>query len=150
MRVLIVEDNEAKKDNIIRLLEKEGITDYKTEKFVTKVFQKVRETQFSLLITDLGIPRFIDNPIVEDVREGLKMMYDLAYEDIKIPTIIYSKTEIYDEQVEYLEEIEYPFLGQARSVESLEKMIKNFAFNKKWKDVLWKKTIIGELVSLLN
>lgn len=131
MRVLIVEDNEAKKDNIIRLLEKEGITDYKTEKFVTKVFQKVRETQFSLLITDLGIPRFIDNPIVEDVREGLKMMYDLAYEDIKIPTIIYSKTEIYDEQVEYLEEIEYPFLGQARSVESLEKMIKNFAFNKK-------------------
>lgn len=131
MRVLIVEDNEAKKDNIIRLLEKEEITDYKTEKFVTKVFQKVRETQFSLLITDLGIPRFIDNPIVEDVREGLKMMYDLAYEDIKIPTIIYSKTEIYDEQVEYLEEIEYPFLGQARSVESLEKMIKNFAFNKK-------------------
>ena len=131
MRVLIVEDNEAKKDNIIRLLEKEGITDYKTEKFVTKVFQKVRKTQFSLLITDLGIPRFIDNPIVEDVREGLKMMYDLAYEDIKIPTIIYSKTEIYDEQVEYLEEIEYPFLGQARSVESLEKMIKNFAFNKK-------------------
>ena len=83
------------------------------------------------MITDLGIPRFIDNPIVEDVREGLKMMYDLAYEDIKIPTIIYSKTEIYDEQVEYLEEIEYPFLGQARSVESLEKMIKNFAFNKK-------------------
>lgn len=131
MRVLIVEDNEAKKDNIIRLLEKEEITDYKTEKFVTKVFQKVRETQFSLLITDLGIPRFIDNPIVEDAREGLKMMYDLAYEDIKIPTIIYSKTEIYDEQVEYLKEIEYPFLGQARSVESLEKMIKNFAFNKK-------------------
>ena len=42
MRVLIVEDNEAKKDNIIRLLEKEGITDYKTEKFVTKVFQKLK------------------------------------------------------------------------------------------------------------
>ena len=126
MRVLIVEDNEAKKDNIIRLLEKEGITDYKTEKFVTRVFQKVRETQFSLLITDLGIPRFIDDPIVEDAREGLKMLYDLAYEDIKIPTIIYSKTEIYDEQVENLKEIEYPFLGQARSFESLEKIIKNF------------------------
>lgn len=42
MRVLIVEDNEAKKDNIIRLLEKEEITDYKTEKFVTKVFQKLK------------------------------------------------------------------------------------------------------------
>lgn len=126
MRVLIVEDNEAKKDNIIRLLEKEGITDYKTEKFVTKVFQKVRETQFNLLITDLGIPRFIDRAIVEDAREGLKMMYDLAYEDIKIPTIVYSETEIYDEQVEHLKEIEYPFLGQAKSFESLEKMIKNF------------------------
>lgn len=126
MRVLIVEDNEEKKDNIIRLLEKEGITDYKTEKFVTKVFQKVRETQFNLLITDLGIPRFIDRAIVEDAREGLKMMYDLAYEDIKIPTIVYSETEIYDEQVEHLKEIEYPFLGQAKSFESLEKMIKNF------------------------
>lgn len=128
MKVLIVEDNESKKDNIIRLLEKEGITDYKTEKFVTKVFQKVRETQFNLLITDLGIPRFMDRPIVEDAREGLKMMYDLAYEDIKIPTIVCSETEIYDDQIEYLKEIEYPFLGQAKSLESLEKIIKNFCF----------------------
>ena len=126
MKVLIVEDNEVKKDNIIRLLEKEGITDYKTEKFVTEVFQKVRETQFDLLITDLGIPRFVDYPIVEDAREGLKMMYDLAYDDIKIPTIVCSETEIYDEQVEYLEEMEYPFLGQSKSFESLKKMIKNF------------------------
>lgn len=150
MKVLIVEDNEAKKDNIIRLLEKQGITDYKTEKFVTKVFQKVKKTQFDLLITDLGIPRFIDCPIVKDAREGLKMMYDLAYVDIKIPTIVYSETEIYDEQVERLKEIEYPFLGQAKSIESLEKMIKDFIFSKKWKDALLKKIIIGELVSLLN
>lgn len=78
------------------------------------------------MITDLGISRFIDNPIVEDAREGLKMMYDLAHENIKIPTIIYSKTEIYDEQVENLKEIAYPFLGKARSFESLKKMIKNF------------------------
>ena len=54
------------------------------------------------------------------------MMYDLAHENIKIPTIIYSKTEIYDEQVENLKEIAYPFLGKARSFESLKKMIKNF------------------------
>lgn len=128
MKVLIVEDNEQKKDNIIRLLEKEGITDYKTEKFVCKVFRKVRFTQFNLLITDLGIPRFIDRPIVEDQREGLKMMYDLAYNDIKIPTIVYSETEIYDDQIEYLKEIEYPFLGQAKNLESLEKIIKNFCF----------------------
>lgn len=64
--------------------------------------------------------------IVEDAREWLKMMYDLAYEDTKIPTIVYSETKIYDEQVEHLKEIEYPFLGQAKSFESLEKMIKNF------------------------
>ena len=32
----------------------------------------------------------------------------------------------------------------------LEKMINDFIFSKKWKDALWKKIIIGELVSLLN
>lgn len=90
MKVLIVEDNEQKKDSIIRLLK--------------------------------------NHPIVEDAREGLKMMYDLAYQNIKITTIVYSETEIYNEQVEYLKEIEYPFLGQAKSPESLEELIKNFCF----------------------
>jgi len=126
MKVLIVEDNEKKKGNIIRLLEQISMIDYQTEKIVAKVFQKVTYTQFDLLITDLGIPRFIDNPVVEDPREGLKMMNDLAYMNIRIPTIIYSETDIYDEQVEYLKDIEYPFLGQVNSIEDLEVLIKKF------------------------
>lgn len=126
MKVLIVEDNEKKKGNIIWLLEQISMTDYQTEKIVAKVFQKITYTQFDLLITDLGIPRFIDNPVVENPREGLKMMNDLAYMNIRIPTIIYSETDIYDEQVEYLKEIEYPFLGQVNSIEDLEILLKKF------------------------
>ena len=126
MKALVVEDNLLKQGNVIRLLEKIGITDYCVEKFVAKAIEKAMHMKFDILITDLGLPRFIDHPYVEDEREGLKMMYDLGYEKIIIPTIIYSSTEIFPEQVEYLKEMEYPFLGQVEEVSELEIELRKF------------------------
>lgn len=132
MKILIVEDNYQKNQNIINLLKKLEISDYTTEKYVSKVLQKIliMGNTYDLIITDLGLPRFIDRGI-EDKKEGLKMLYDLSYKNINIPAIIYSKTEIHDEQLNYLNELEYPFIGQANDLESLEKMMIDFVFQTK-------------------
>jgi len=123
MKVLIVEDSTRKKKEVIDILATNNLTDIVTEKIVCKVFQRVQQENFDLLITDLGLPRFIDYPVVEDIKEGLKMMYDLSYMEKEIPTIIYSETELSEEEKAYLNEIEYPYLGQAKNKEELKEKI---------------------------
>lgn len=132
MKVLIVEDSKIKRDNIIRLLEMNGINNYVTETFVCNVLAKIQNMKIDLIITDLGLPRFIDNPIVENPKEGLYMLYDLSYDEINIPTIIYSETELYDGQIQELQDIKYPYLGQAKNQKELEEILQKYLLNKKY------------------
>lgn len=120
MKVLIVEDSKIKQTDVIQLLKRYHIEEIVVEKFVSRAIERLLSMHYDLLITDLGLPRFLDFPTVEDEREGLKMLFDLEQEGIKIPTLIYSNTDIYEEQVEYLEEIKYPIYGQSKSIEELE------------------------------
>lgn len=123
MRVLIVEDNARKKEVVRSVLKRKEITDISNEMFVSRVLQRVNQEEFDFIITDLGLPRFLDNPIVEDPKEGLKMLYDLAYDEKKIPAIIYSTTELLDEQINYLNELEYPYYGQATNKDELQEKV---------------------------
>lgn len=125
MKVLIVEDNNRKKEEIKEVLEGYGITDISTEVFVSRVFQRANQEEFDFIVTDLGLPRFLDKPVVEDPKEGLKMLYDLAYDEKRIPAVIYSTTELLDEQIAYLGEIEYPYFGQATNKEELQEKVGN-------------------------
>jgi len=47
----------------------------------------------------------------------------VSYMEKEIPTIIYSETELSEEEKAYLNEIEYPYLGQAKNKEELKEKI---------------------------
>lgn len=120
MKALIVEDNRRKQRDVIQLLKKYNIEEITVEQFVSQAIRRVQSTKFDILVTDLGLPRFIDLPIIEDEREGLKMLFDLERDGIKIPALIYSTTDLYQHHINYLEDIEYPIYGQAKNMEELE------------------------------
>lgn len=126
MRVLIVEDNDLKRDKAISILKKLGIKEILTEKYVSRVLQRIDILNPDLIITDLGLPRFIDSMRVEDYLEGLKMLYDLTYMNKRIPTIIFSETLIPEEKIEYLSYLKYPYFGQAKKVDELSCLIDKF------------------------
>lgn len=130
MKALIVEDNRRKQIDVIQLLKKYNIEELTVEKFVAQAIIEAQSTKFDILVTDLGLPRFIDLPIIEDEREGLKMLFDLERDDIKIPALIYSTTDLYEHHINYLEEIEYPIYGQAKNIEELESNLVYFLSGK--------------------
>lgn len=130
MKALIVEDNRRKQRDVIQLLKMYNIEEMKVEHFVVPAIRRAQSTKFDILITDLGLPRFIDLPIIEDEREGLKMLFDLARDGIKIPALIYSTTDLYKQHINYLEEIEYPIYGQAKNIEELESNLVYFLSGK--------------------
>lgn len=125
MKVLIVDDMEYKQREASFILKEFGITDYDIVTSVVEAFSKTKEQHYDFMISDLGLPRFLDEN-VENRLEGLLMLYDLAYEEIFIPTIIYSTTNVPKEKIAYLEDLEYPFIGQAQSMSELDTLIKEY------------------------
>lgn len=56
------------------------------------------------------------------------MIDDLASDGYKLPTIIYSKTEVADFRIDELKYRGVPFYGQAKSIEYLEKLLNHMIF----------------------
>lgn len=125
MKVLIVEDNFKKVADVKEILHYSGINDWVVVGRVVEAFDKLFSDKFDLIITDLGIPRFPDEGVV-DTWEGLLMLFDLVYEGIFVPTIIYSTTDIPKERMDLLLEEEYPCLGQAYDSDALCALIQNY------------------------
>lgn len=120
MRVLIVDDMKYKQDEVIYALKQKGLEDYEIAESVSDALRYLKQNKFDVMITDLGLPRFkggfVDNPL-----EGLDMLMELSYRKIMyVPTIIYSTTNVPREDLMDLRDVfEYPYLGQARDIETL-------------------------------
>lgn len=109
MKVLIVENEAGKRDRIIRVLEKNKITDYYVEEFVENAIETATSTKIDFLITDLGLSWSADKPEVKG-KLGFKMLLELAERGIRIPTIIYSFSPFFDADKQELEKMEIPFI----------------------------------------
>lgn len=137
MKVLVIENNERKKENIIKLLEQNKIQDYETEKFtrmtIRKFFKIGKNNKMypDLIITSLELPEFESTATKIFEKAGLFMLYELADFDYKIPTIIYSANELNNEEIKELEDLEYPYIGQAKDSKELEEILKKYLLSKK-------------------
>lgn len=84
---------------------------------------KLEET-YDFIITDLGLYYYKDKRSLgrcQNPYAGLEMISDLAYLDnCKLPTIIYSKTEIPSDWTNSLKDCEIPFLLHAKNIDDLE------------------------------
>lgn len=123
MKALIVDDMKYKQDEVIYALKQKGIENYEIAESVRDALLLLKQNKFDIMITDLGLPRikgeYVDNPL-----EGLEMLNGLSYRKILVPTIIYSTTDIpSDDLIDLREVFEYPFLGQARDIETLELLL---------------------------
>ena len=144
MKVLIVEDSQKKLTGIIDTVSR-YTDDYRVTKFVSTALIMCGDENYDLIITDLGLPRFVDHPIVVDAKEGLKMLYDLSYQDQYIPAIIYSTTQISEEEKAYTKDIKYPVLGQVTTDTELDEKIQEYLKKNKEGNVILKlENKIGE------
>lgn len=132
MKVLIVDDMKYKQDEIIYALKQKGLEDYEIAESVSDALRLLKQNKYDFMVTDLGLPRFkggfVDSPL-----EGLDMLMELSYRKIMyVPTIIYSTTTIPSEDSTDLRDVfEYPYLGQARDIETLEILLQIVIDNNK-------------------
>lgn len=125
MKILIIDDNEYKINEAAYALKELGITSYDAAACVTDAYVKVRKEKYDLIISDLGLPRH-PNAEVENSLVGIEMLTIFAYKNILIPTIVYSTTEIPEEDIDYLKELDFPYLGQARDISSLMDILSSY------------------------
>ena len=125
MKVLIIEDQDFKINEVKTLLEKYLIKDFDIAKSVNSSLKSIAKNNYDLIIVDLGLPLF-DQGWVQNSVEGFIMLQSLAYKGIKIPTIIYSSTEITEEKKDTFKYLKYPYLGQAKNYFMLESILDDF------------------------
>lgn len=94
MKILIVEDDNFKGCMIYERLKEKNI-DYKWVVSVRTAFNYISEHQndVSGIILDLGLTTFDDSNDYDDIR-GLDLVEELTREEINIPILINSTTEI--------------------------------------------------------
>ncbi len=108
MKILIVENDTGKRERVVRILEKNHITDYHVVKFVEEALA-IATNEFDFLITDLGLPQSKEDPKVKG-KNGFKMLLELAKREIRIPTIIYSFSLFLDTEKQELKKLGVPFI----------------------------------------
>lgn len=130
MKVLIIDDMEYKTNEVLQVLKSLNIVEFDTAKSITEAYLKVYKGKYDLIISDLGLPRHPNTEAgISDSLAGLEMLTIFAYRGINIPTIVYSSTEIPTEDIEYLEKLEYPYIGQAKDIVSLKNILSEYLNN---------------------
>lgn len=130
MKVLIVDDNTYKIDQVIYALKGKGIENYDIAESTREVIYKIianknTPNKYNLIISDLGLPIF-KNELVSDSLEGFNMLLELAYRSIYTPTIVYSTTDIPSKLIEELKSLHYQYLGQAKDIGELKELLKTY------------------------
>lgn len=125
MKVLIIEDSYLKQTQAKTILDEFNVESYEVVGCVMDVLLNMTSLDHDLIIADLGLP-LRRGESVRNETEGYRMLCDLAFEKIEIPTIIFSSTELDEGKVEYLEDVEYPLLGQARDAKELRDQVQRF------------------------
>ena len=111
MKILVVEDNETKRENIESFLEFQGIK-YHTCEYVNETLRYIikHKNDISGIILDLGLNIFKDGSY--DRYNGLTILSEMQRKKINIPVLINSTTE-----VGMIDE-DYPFVwGQRTRIE---------------------------------
>lgn len=131
MKVLIIDDMKYKQDEVIYALRQKGIENYEIAESVRDALLLLKQNKFDIIITDLGLPR-LKGEFVSNSLEGMDMLMELSYRKILIPAIVYSTTNIPSEDLRDLREVfEYPYLGQASDIETLELLLQIVIDNNK-------------------
>lgn len=122
MKVLIVEDSSYKLNEAKIVLSLFGINECEVASSISEALYMIYNGSFDLLIADLGLPTY-PNEMVKNPLEGILMLQSLAHKDILVPTIVFSTTDIPEEDTRELEEFDFPFIGQARDTQTLRNLI---------------------------
>lgn len=125
MKVLIIDDFDYKLNEAKYAAMEKGLLNIDIAQCAKEGIIKAKENSYDLIISDLGLPIFPKTD-VENPLEGLDMLIGLAIRRIKIPTIIFSTTDIPNTSIEYLTDLEYPYLGQAKNIGDLTNLIDKF------------------------
>lgn len=123
MRVLVVEDNDGKKVEILALLKKYGLDDFRLNNNTRDGYYSATDPGYELFICDMDLPKSGSFPIVEDELEGLNLIRDMMSHDIKIPTIIFSPVEIPEAKLDHIKEAGYPLIGHAKDAAKLDEFM---------------------------
>ena len=129
MRVLFVEDNAGKKDEILALLRKYGLDNFCMNDNTRDCYYAATDCDYDLFICDMDLPKNGSFPIIEDELEGLNLMKDLMRKRIFIPTIIYSPVAVPDAKLSQLRSAGYPLIAHAKSADELDQCMEEKFFD---------------------
>lgn len=88
MKVLIIDDNIFKQNDIKRALDWNDIRDIDFAKYMDEALEKIRKNNYNLIITDMHYP--LERGVDSDIEAGYKLIKTLKEENINIPIIICS------------------------------------------------------------
>ncbi len=125
-RILIVEDEFNKIKRIVKVIQKNKISELFIAKNIAAATQKIYEMDFDFLITDLILPRFVGETILKGEKAGFDLMLQLAKHNIQIPTIIYSFSPLSQKEMETLRKVNYPLIAQAMDIAVVERILQEY------------------------
>lgn len=128
MKILVVEDSLYKLAEEETILRRLGLNEYICCSCVMDAMKQIANGDIDLMIVDLGLP-LQSNELVENSLEGMLMLQRLAYQDVLVPTLVYSTTDIPKEAIKELAEFDFPFLGQARDRITLKVLLQKYLEN---------------------
>ena len=93
-KILIVEDEHFKRENIEQFLRKKQIS-YETIEYVNPALRYIilNRENISGIILDLGLKSFEDGSDYSNTK-GLNIVYELTRKKLNIPVLIYSSTHV--------------------------------------------------------
>ena len=99
MKILIIEDDLKKIQEINLIMNRLNVNNYEIAHNVKNALESIYMNNFDLIITSLKIPAYRDDALVRNDM-GYRMLCELAYNQVSIPTIVFSKDNLYEEQIE--------------------------------------------------
>lgn len=96
MKLLIIEDDSFKRNQIIDFLKEKGV-EYEIFEYLNPVLRYISEDKgnnISGIILDLGLQMFKDSPETYSLYSGLDLIYELKRLRLEIPVLINSTTDI--------------------------------------------------------
>lgn len=123
MKVLVVEDNNEKKLQILALLKKYGLDDFCIDDNTRDGFYTGTDYNFDLLICDMDLPKNASFPIIDCDTEGLNLIKGFLERRILMPTIIFSPVEVEKKELDRIKSSGYPLLGHAKTASELDEII---------------------------
>ena len=119
MKILIIEDDLKKIQEINLIMNRLNVNNYEIAHNVKNALESIYMNNFDLIITSLKIPAYRDDALVRNDM-GYRMLCELAYNQVSIPTIVFSKDNLYEEQIEYLKNLGCPFIDKTINIDELE------------------------------